>query len=205
LAPVTRWRHHDEENLGGFTQPWVIPAAELAVGIRFGHAVQRADAPAPVLPAPEVTMPKSAPHSGSETTGSPQLSTLGGMRTPRGPRPPQPEVPPDPPQPAAPTPRGEPLPPDDIQRTVSRYTRAVNQRCWQRELDLREPSGARTARVSVKLVVAPDGTVRRITSSGDPPGYRDLARCITTEVEHWKFPCATGETEVDVPFVFAAQ
>jgi len=104
-----------------------------------------------------------------------------------------------------PAPRGEPLHPDDIQRTVSRYTRAVSHRCWQRALDLGGPSAPRTARVSVKVLVAPNGTVSRVTSNGNPTGYPALPRCITSQVKQWKFVTATGQTEVDVPFVFAAQ
>jgi len=201
LAPVARWQHLDEAGNGVFTQPWFIPSLELAVGIRFGQP----DRPAankhrPVPTAPRVDKPQPANDRSDEMREPPQLHTLGGERTPSGP-----QLPKAAPKRRARAPRGEPLHSDDIQRTVSRYTRAVRDRCWEPAFDLRDSDAPRAARVSVTVTVAPNGTVSHVTGSGDPAGYPGLGRCITSEVERWKFPTATGETVVDVPFVFAAR
>ena len=52
---------------------------------------------------------------------------------------------------------------------------------------------------------APAGNVQSVSASGDPRGYRGLASCITSRVRAWRFPASSGQTTVNVPFVFAAQ
>ena len=94
---------------------------------------------------------------------------------------------------------------DTLQKTVSRYKGSVNRSCWQPALDTRDTNAPTSARVSVTLVVSPNGRVASATTGGDPVGYRGLARCIEARVRGWQFPAATGSTTVNVPFVFAAQ
>jgi hypothetical protein len=55
------------------------------------------------------------------------------------------------------------------------------------------------------VTIASSGTVQQVTTSGDPRGYRGLARCIESRVRGWRFPRSGGTTTVNVPFVFAAQ
>jgi membrane protein involved in colicin uptake len=100
---------------------------------------------------------------------------------------------------------GRPLDSGQVQRTVARYTGSVKRSCWQPALSARDKNAPSTARVSVSIQVAPAGNVQSATSSGDPRGYRGLASCITSRVRAWRFPASSGETTVNVPFVFAAQ
>ncbi len=100
---------------------------------------------------------------------------------------------------------GQPLDSAQVQRTVARYTGSVKRSCWQPALSARDKNAPSTARVSVSIQVAPGGNVRSVSGSGDPRGYRGLASCITSRVRAWRFPASSGETTVNVPFVFAAQ
>ncbi|MBN1608199.1 MAG: zinc-ribbon domain-containing protein [Polyangiaceae bacterium] len=100
---------------------------------------------------------------------------------------------------------GQGLDADTLQKTVSRYKGSVNRSCWQPALDTRDTNAPTTARVSVTLVVSPNGQVASATTGGDPVGYRGLARCIEARVRGWQFPASRGSTTVNVPFVFAAQ
>ena len=100
---------------------------------------------------------------------------------------------------------GQPLDSARLQRTVARYTGSVKRSCWQPALSARKKDAPLTARVSVSIKVAPAGNVQSASSSGDPKGYPGLARCITSRVRAWRFPASSGQTTVNVPFVFAAQ
>jgi hypothetical protein len=92
-----------------------------------------------------------------------------------------------------------------IQRTVSNYVPSVRRGCWQPALDSRAPDAPSSARVVAAVTIASSGTVQQVTTSGDPRGYRGLARCIESRVRGWTFPRSGGTTTVNVPFVFAAQ
>lgn len=92
-----------------------------------------------------------------------------------------------------------------IERTVRRYQSTVKRVCWQRALNGASLGASSTARVNVTIQVAPNGSVRSATTSGDPAGYPGLAGCIQSNVASWKFPTASGSTTTRVPFVFAAQ
>ncbi len=101
---------------------------------------------------------------------------------------------------------GEPLDAAAVQRTVARYTPAVRRRCWQPALDTRAQDAPTSARVMISIQVASNGKVSTVSSTGDPRGYRGLARCIESSVRGWEFPPSSGQTpQFNVPFVFAAQ
>ena len=100
---------------------------------------------------------------------------------------------------------GQTLDSATLQKNVSRYTPSVKRSCWQPALDSRASDAPTTARVSVKIDIAPSGSVSGVSSSGDPRGYRGLASCIESRVRNWSFPPSSGATTVNVPFVFAAQ
>ena len=100
---------------------------------------------------------------------------------------------------------GQALDSATLQKTVSRYTASVKRSCWQPSLDSRAPDAPTSARVSVKIDIAPSGNVSSVSSNGDPKGYRGLATCIESRVRNWSFPPSSGATTVNVPFVFAAQ
>ena len=92
-----------------------------------------------------------------------------------------------------------------LSKTVSRYTPSVKRSCWQPALDMRTPDAPATARVTATITIGPSGRVQSVSTSGDPKGYRGLASCIQSRVRNWEFPPAGGSTDVNVPFVFAAQ
>lgn len=100
---------------------------------------------------------------------------------------------------------GKPLDSAAVQSTVSRYTSSVKRSCWQPALDTRDNNAPTSARVSVTITVAASGNVQNVSTSGDPRGYRGLANCIASRVRGWQFPASSGQTTVNVPFVFAAQ
>lgn len=100
---------------------------------------------------------------------------------------------------------GGPLDSAAVQGTVRRYTSSVKRSCWQPALDTRDANAPTSARVSVTITVAPSGSVQGVSTSGDPRGYRGLASCIARRVQGWQFPASSGQTTVNVPFVFAAQ
>jgi predicted Zn finger-like uncharacterized protein len=100
---------------------------------------------------------------------------------------------------------GRPLDSSQIQSTVTKYRTSVKRGCWQPALDSRDKDAPSSARVSVSITVAGNGSVTNASTSGDPRGYRGLASCISTKVRGWRFPVSSGTTTVNVPFVFAAQ
>jgi hypothetical protein len=100
---------------------------------------------------------------------------------------------------------GQPLDSTAVQRTVSRYTGSVKRSCWQPALETRDRDAPSTARVSVSISVGPSGSVQSVSASGDPKGYRGLSNCIQARVRGWQFPASSGTTNINVPFVFAAQ
>jgi hypothetical protein len=107
-------------------------------------------------------------------------------------------------------PRGEPTGPShnsslSLQRTVERYKASVSRTCWQPAAEARDTRAPTTARVSALLRIAPSGNIVSSQMSGDPPGYRGLARCIEDHLRHWKFPLGSDATTLQVPFVFVAQ
>ncbi len=100
---------------------------------------------------------------------------------------------------------GVPLEASDIQLTVGRYKSSVKRGCWEPASSTRAPGAPSSARVEVTVDIAPSGRVLSVASSGDPRGYRGLARCIEGRVRGWQFPASGGETTTRIPFVFATQ
>lgn len=100
---------------------------------------------------------------------------------------------------------GQELSASQIQSTVAKYQASVKRGCWQPALDSRARNAPSSARVSVSISVAPSGAVTSAKAGGDPSGYPGLASCISRKVQVWRFPASSGSTQVNVPFVFAAQ
>jgi hypothetical protein len=91
-----------------------------------------------------------------------------------------------------------------LQATVARYREQLERSCWQPAREAREPNASNSARVSTSITISPSGNVDNVTTAGDPPGYPHLARCIATQVRHWRFPPAKSPTTTSMPFVFAS-
>ena len=80
---------------------------------------------------------------------------------------------------------------------------AANQRdvaaCYERYALPDPPSG----RVSVRWVVAPNGTVSRAEVAQDTLGSTPIARCLLREVCTWRFPAPVrGSVTITYPFLF---
>lgn len=105
---------------------------------------------------------------------------------------------------ASPPPADEPLDAASIQRVVSAHTAEVRRKCWQRAL-VEHDGGPTTARVVLRLVIAPSGAVSSATTNGDPAGFPGLGSCVATSAKSWRFPASSHDTAVNVPFVFASQ
>ncbi|MBI5534735.1 MAG: zinc-ribbon domain-containing protein [Deltaproteobacteria bacterium] len=92
----------------------------------------------------------------------------------------------------------------DIQRVVSSNVGFVKRQCWEPALASRSPNAPTSAKVSVMLTIAPDGSVQSANASGGS-GYPDLASCVAGRVRGWKFPPSSGSSTANIPFVFASQ
>jgi hypothetical protein len=100
---------------------------------------------------------------------------------------------------------GAPLEATDIQLTVGRYKSSVKRGCWEPATSTRTPGSPSTARIELTVGIASSGRVSSVVSSGDPRGYRGLARCIEGRVRGWQFPASGSPTTTRIPFVFATQ
>jgi hypothetical protein len=58
------------------------------------------------------------------------------------------------------------------------------------------------ARVDATIVVSSSGAIERVTTTGDPDGYSNLAVCVESKIRRWQFPKRPKPTTVDVPFMF---
>ncbi len=92
-----------------------------------------------------------------------------------------------------------------LHKTVSGYQGSVKRRCWEPALSTRDRNAPSSARVEVKITIAPSGSVRDVKASGDPRGYAGLSTCIERRIRSWRFPPPGGSQTVKVPFVFAQQ
>lgn len=92
-----------------------------------------------------------------------------------------------------------------VQQVVARYQPSVKRSCWQPALDTRGKDAPSAARVEVSIRVAPNGSVQKVSTSGDPKGYRGLANCIAGRVRGWQFPASGAGAPVNIPFLFVAQ
>jgi hypothetical protein len=93
----------------------------------------------------------------------------------------------------------------EMNGVVAQNKPLVHRRCWQPALDSRSGTGATSARVVASLVIGPAGNVQQVSASGAEKAFPGLANCIAGRVRAWKFPASGGTTQVNVPFVFAAQ
>lgn len=91
-----------------------------------------------------------------------------------------------------------------LQETVARYRKEMERNCWLPALESRDPSASTSARVAVSVTINASGSVDRVTTAGDPPGYLHLASCIAVQVRGWRFPPTTQGTTANIPFVFAS-
>ena len=200
---------------------WLAAAAALAVGVGTGYFMgERQDTPIalapdarpappsapgmgarePCPPCPSVAVPPAPAPSPKKPKKSEILDPFAPRTTPHS-------------APRAPTSGGEVLDPwamnklsaSEVQRVVAARSPEVRQRCWQPALAKREPGAPETARVTVTLAIAPDGSVRSASSGASPSGYPGLASCIVGQARRWQFPKSRGSTTVNVPFVFSAQ
>lgn len=173
------------------------PAAEAAATPEQGsQATQQASGskPKPGQAGAQQGPSATTPAAGSSLSGLSGLSGLGTGGPSGGPS-----------GPSGSSGSGQPLDASQVQRTVSTYQSAVKRGCWQPALDTRDKSAPSSARVTVAIQVAASGSVSSAKGSGDPPGYSGLSSCIERKVLTWKFPASSGSTQVNVPFVFAAQ
>ncbi len=84
-----------------------------------------------------------------------------------------------------------------VQRVVRERQPAVKRACWERGADQKS-----SAKVSVEITVAPNGSVQNARATGDDPV---IAKCIENQVRNWSFPAPGSTTTVNVPFVFVRQ
>ena len=74
--------------------------------------------------------------------------------------------------------------------------------CWDRALRTRARGAPSEVHVDASIVIAGSGAVERVTTSGDPVGYPNLAACVESKIRRWVFPKRPQSTTVDVPFAF---
>jgi hypothetical protein len=93
----------------------------------------------------------------------------------------------------------------EMSAVVEQNRPLVKRRCWQPALDANKGLGGGSARVSASITIAPSGAVQSVTAGGAEKDYPGLSSCIASRIQGWKFPAAGAPTNVNVPFVFAAQ
>src|SRR5206468_1605053 len=76
--------------------------------------------------------------------------------------------------------------------------------CWNRALLTRSPRAPSEVHVDATIVIASSGVIDRVTTTGDPNGYPNLAACVESKIRTWHFPKRPQSTTVDVPFGFGA-
>lgn len=108
-----------------------------------------------------------------------------------------------PPSPALPPPTPAPVV-DDAREAISGVVRRHEHEvhaCYERAL---RTDPRLTARIETHFSIANDGTVSDATAEGSPS---ELTDCIAARIRTWTFPpsAASGNTEVDYPFVFSAE
>lgn len=114
------------------------------------------------------------------------------------------EVPYDEPPPPDEPPRPEDLPraatlnAESIERVVASHRAALNRRCWA---TAPAPKPKRVS-VTVSLTIDPKGHVAQVSSTGDDAAMR---RCLEREIKAWVFPAPASDTQVSLPFRFAAE
>lgn len=94
--------------------------------------------------------------------------------------------------------RGEPLSSAQVRATVGKNMGAI-QSCYEREM--RGAKMQRDLRVLVYMRIGTSGTVRTATIRTATVRGTALGNCIEGAIRRWRFPTATGETEVETPFV----
>jgi hypothetical protein len=87
--------------------------------------------------------------------------------------------------------------PDVVRRTVSAHSAEIRKACWDARGDSPD-----TAKVSVVVEVAVDGSVSSAMATGDDP---KLARCLETHIKSWTFPPPKQTSTVNIPFNFVRQ
>ena len=111
------------------------------------------------------------------------------------------------PDPGGPDPSGGgPLTAGQIQGTVSSNTARVRKKCWDPASSGRSADAPSSVKVTVKISIAPSGSVSGASASGGNEKYfPGLVSCVQGVVSAWKFPTAGEPSEAVVPFNFAAQ
>jgi hypothetical protein len=100
--------------------------------------------------------------------------------------------------------RGRPdeAPKNPTVESVVEESRPQIRECWNRALVTRERGAQNEVHVDATIVIASSGVVERVTTTGDPVGYPNLAICVESTIRRWQFPKSSQTTTVDVPFAF---
>jgi predicted Zn finger-like uncharacterized protein len=184
-------------------------------------------APAPAVPVPTATGGSADPGTDPKPDGSVAApKATGGPRVAANNPPPDKKDDTTPPAPlpgvgalpgggpsplpgGGPTPGGggggtEQLSQSDVQRVVNNGKNSLKRACWEPALAARSANAPSSARVTVNIVIGPDGRVRSANATGGD-GYPGLASCIGGRVRSWVFPPSSGETTVAPSFTFVPQ
>jgi hypothetical protein len=96
---------------------------------------------------------------------------------------------------------GEASPGDTVESVVEKSRPQLHE-CWDRAFLKRARDAPSEARIDATIVVSSSGTIERVTTTGDPVGYPNLAVCVESKIRRWQFPKRPESTTVDVPFMF---
>lgn len=83
--------------------------------------------------------------------------------------------------------------------------RASRRAAGSAALNTRKPGAPTTARMVVSVQIGPSGSVISAQTQSAPEAYPKLADCVDRVVRSLKFPRASQDTFVNLPFVFAAR
>ncbi|MFK7998133.1 MAG: TonB family protein, partial [Polyangiales bacterium] len=86
-----------------------------------------------------------------------------------------------------------------IRNVIQRHINEVRY-CYERALhDAPDLEG----RVTVRFIIAGNGTVRSATAQTPPPGFAQVAACVVQRMRRWRFPAPAGGGIVVVNYPFA--
>jgi predicted Zn finger-like uncharacterized protein len=97
----------------------------------------------------------------------------------------------------APRAPGQCLSQGQVQQVIGLHQAALQRTCWERN-----PTNKAAVRVSVTLMIEPDGSAQGVSASAEE---LSVARCVENDIRSWHFPAAGCSQKVGFSFNFVRQ
>lgn len=211
--------HRDSSSRPGFLSRLRVPTLTAAatvifvVGAAAGFSLGKSDGVPPDIredSIAEAPPPREAPAGVAASASNARSNRSPPVHVATTGRPSKPYAPPSADRPTQDTTTPPPrlatpstdLSSDQIRAVVAQHQGKVHRNCWtSARASSSKASGA--VRVSLTLVVSPEGRVVSASSTPDPNGYEGLGGCVVREARAWSFSASSKKTTLSIPFVFA--